>query len=315
MKDSDLMVDSWVAVPLEADSLRAALAEMIRRVFGEGVVPEEEVEGLLASLEPGRGGEVMRINEQVVGVAGPARALHGVAVAVGVSPRPMEVVTGSEEADGTARAVVLVLAPEENVGVTRQVLAAVARVLRDPARTERLLLGGSISAARSIRELMESELENRHLVAEALVPVQYRVYPDTPLAEVLDLMVRRQVPAIPVVSEGYEVLGVLTSGDALAYLIRRGRPREDRGAETESGEGKEIPLARDAMTRTVLCVSEDQPLLEAANIMVNRDVEQLPVAREGRFVGFVTRESILRALYGSLADENHNENIKEGSPS
>jgi CBS domain-containing protein len=52
------------------------------------------------------------------------------------------------------------------------------------------------------------------------------------------------------------------------------------------------------MTRTVMCVSEDQNLLEAANLMVNREVEQLPVVREGELIGFLTRESILRVLFG-----------------
>jgi CBS domain-containing protein len=52
------------------------------------------------------------------------------------------------------------------------------------------------------------------------------------------------------------------------------------------------------MTRTVLCVSEDQSLLEAANLMVNRDVEQLPVVREGELIGFLTRDAILRILFG-----------------
>jgi CBS domain-containing protein len=52
------------------------------------------------------------------------------------------------------------------------------------------------------------------------------------------------------------------------------------------------------MTRAVLCVSEDQALEEVAALMVNRDVEQLPVVREGAFVGFVTRDGILRALLG-----------------
>jgi CBS domain-containing protein len=33
-------------------------------------------------------------------------------------------------------------------------------------------------------------------------------------------------------------------------------------------------------------------------MMVNRDVEQLPVVREGELVGFITRDSILRALHG-----------------
>jgi len=130
--------------------------------------------------------------------------------------------------------------------------------------------------------------------------VGYRVYPDTPLTEVMDLMVRRGVHAVPVVGEQYEVLGILTSGDALGHLLRRGRPGDRR--EGRHAEGVD-PLARDFMTRTVMCVSEEQALTEAANLMVNRDVEQLPVVREGELIGFVTRDSILGALYGVLKSD------------
>ena len=57
------------------------------------------------------------------------------------------------------------------------------------------------------------------LVEDALKAAQYRVYPDTPLAEVVDLMVRREVRAVPVVGERYEVLGIVTSGDALDRML------------------------------------------------------------------------------------------------
>jgi CBS domain-containing protein len=134
------------------------------------------------------------------------------------------------------------------------------------------------------------------LVEDALRLAQYRVYPDTPLSEVVDLMVRRDVRAVPVVGERYEVLGIITSGDALARVLREG-PGEAPSPEVEADE----LTARDVMTRTVLCVSEDQPLMEAANTVVNRDVEQLPVVRDGEFVGFVTRDSILHALHGPSA--------------
>jgi len=126
------------------------------------------------------------------------------------------------------------------------------------------------------------------LVEDALKPAQYRVYPDTPLTEVVDLMVRREVRAVPVVGERYEVLGIITSGDALDRVLneRPGTP-----------DCEEL-LAGDVMTRAVLCVSEDQPLLEAANTIVNRGVGQLPVVRDGEFIGFVTRDTILRTLLG-----------------
>ena len=135
------------------------------------------------------------------------------------------------------------------------------------------------------------------LVGHALKPAQYRVYPDTPLAEVVDLMVRREVRAVPVVGEQYEVLGIITSGDALHRVLNE-RP----GAPT-----REEVLARDVMTRAVLCVSEDQLLVEAANTMVMRDVEQLPVVRDGEFIGFVTRDTILRTLHEGVARTNREE--------
>ena len=80
---------------------------------------------------------------------------------------------------------------------------------------------------------------------------------------------------------------LVTSGDALHCVLKE-RP----GAPVV----KEL-LARDVMTRAVLCVSEDQLLVDAANTMVMRDVEQLPVVRDGEFIGFVTRDTILRALH------------------
>jgi CBS domain-containing protein len=131
------------------------------------------------------------------------------------------------------------------------------------------------------------------LVQDALTSVSYRVYPDTPFAEILDLMVRRRLHAVPVVGEDYEVLGIITTGDALQTVLRR-----SRGGSSGEGKHGEGLVARDVMTRTVLCVSEDQRLTEAAQMMANRDVEQLPVVRDGALVGFLTRDSVLLALQG-----------------
>ena len=56
---------------------------------------------------------------------------------------------------------------------------------------------------------------------------------------------------------------------------------------------------RDAMTRQVLCVAPEQPVAEVAALMSNKDVERVPVVREGRLVGFLTRGDIVRKLIGS----------------
>jgi len=136
-------------------------------------------------------------------------------------------------------------------------------------------------------------------VEEAAEPVKYRVYAETPLHEVVDLMVRRGVRAVPVVGDRYEVLGIVTTGDALDRVLREAR--------TDAGERMEIReavSARDVMTRAVLCVSESQPLVDAARMMVNRKVEQLPVVRDGQLVGLLTRNAVLHRLSGVPRDEH-----------
>jgi CBS domain-containing protein len=138
--------------------------------------------------------------------------------------------------------------------------------------------------------MMNVLIDQSLLVEDALEAVDHRVRPDTPLSEVVDLMVRQEVDAVPVVGERSEVLGMVTAADALGQLMHA----DEMLAGSTVGE----PLtARDVMTRSVLCVAEGQPLIEAAHMMVHKDVEQIPVAREGRLIGIVTRTRVLRALH------------------
>lgn len=300
MKLAELMVDDWVALSLEASTLEEALAAILRRVARTGHLSEDRARELAAALARGDGGELHAVNDRVVAVMASVEALEGPALALGVGRGAFALPAGrrgSDDLPETVRAAVVILTPSSLTRVRKELLPELVRVLRDPGRTERLLAATSPTEVRAIRELMDTEFRVRKLVEDALLPVQYRVYPDTPLSEVLDLMVRRQIRAVPVVGEQYEVLGILTSGDALDHLLHGGGGEDDE-QPTPSGTPT---LARDVMTRTVLCVSEDQSLRDAANMMVNRDVEQLPVVRDGELVGFVTRDSILGTLHGARA--------------
>jgi CBS domain-containing protein len=133
-------------------------------------------------------------------------------------------------------------------------------------------------------------------VADAVVPLDFHVSPDDSLSEILDRMAGRGVSAVAVVGDAGHVLGILTAGDALRLLLKEGR--------------QSTVAARDVMTRTVLCVTEEEELLDAARVMVQRNLRQLPVVREGTILGFVTRESALHVLARHpdappISQENH----------
>jgi CBS domain-containing protein len=52
------------------------------------------------------------------------------------------------------------------------------------------------------------------------------------------------------------------------------------------------------MTRHVLCVSPDQAIADVSSMMTNKDVDRVPVVRDGTIVGMLTRGDIVRKLLG-----------------
>jgi len=97
----------------------------------------------------------------------------------------------------------------------------------------------------------------------------------------------------------------VSHGEILQYLL----PRPGRGGSGEYPAAGRSPrlstsivrevAVRDVMDRSVLCLSEEQSLTEAASLMVNRKLERVPVVREGALVGVLAREDIVRRLFGS----------------
>ena len=288
MKLAELLLDDWIAVPLAAPDLRQALQVLLARLPG---ARPEDARKLARELTSGAAGDVVRVSDEIVIVAGRAEALEGLSVILGIAAEPFTV--GRRGSADRARAVLVVLSPRGRQALEGEVVPALVRVLRDPELGRRLLAAESPVEVRALAELMDTEVRERHQVADALTPVRYRIYPDTPLLEVIDLMVRRGLRSVPVVGERYEVLGVVSVGNALRHVLPRGRPDAEVGPEQSAAS----LAARDVMDRSVLCLSEEQPLIEAAAMMVNRDVDELPVVRAGELVGFLSRVSILRLLF------------------
>jgi CBS domain-containing protein len=53
------------------------------------------------------------------------------------------------------------------------------------------------------------------------------------------------------------------------------------------------------MARSVLCVSDDQTVADAAHLLASKDVDSAPVVQDGVLRGFVTRADLVRRLMGN----------------
>lgn len=306
MKIAEMLRRGAILVPLDAPDLEWALTSAFRAFTG---VSDEGAKKLAADLVGGVSGEILRLHERVVLALAESDAVEDISAVIGISPTRFTAEetaaasgVGLAEADaggapepGTGSEMVLVLVtPRHLSSLKDRVLPTLSRFFREEQRVTPLLDARSADGVLRVTGFMELDPHRSLLVEDVVEPIQYRVYPDTPYSEVADLMVRRSLQAVPVVGEDYEFLGVITTGEALHELVSQARVESVGGS---SANTRAEPTAREIMTRTVMCISEEQSLIEAASIMVNRKVEQLPVIREGEMVGLLTRGEVLRWLF------------------
>jgi CBS domain-containing protein len=142
------------------------------------------------------------------------------------------------------------------------------------------------------------------------------VTPDAPLKEVARLLIERRISGMPVVDASGSVVGVISEGDLLVReqgreAIRRGPLARLFGesAETRSLMAKaEARTAGDAMTSPAITVDASTPIEAAAALMIERQVNRLPVVTGGRLVGIVTRADLVRSF--ARGDEELVEEIR-----
>jgi CBS domain-containing protein len=283
-----------VLAPLDVDTVHAAVAALAARLRETGDVPRPaRLEGLFAE---NRIRDVIHVGDRVLLPHLRTDAVDRLVVALGVAPRPLQV--GKRDAGG-AQVVVLVLAPPAANDLYLQTVAALARALRRDETVDRLAAARTPDEVLAIAEIRDLTIQPRLLVRDVMSPRVFRVSPDTPVRELLELASTHRLRAVPVVGEDREVLGMVTDRDLLRHLLPLAlRPGDGPAHGAASPDGLTV---RDIMSRSVMCISEEQGLAEVASVMVNKDVERLPVVHEGKLTGFLTRGDILRKLFGFRA--------------
>ncbi len=125
---------------------------------------------------------------------------------------------------------------------------------------------------------------------------------------VMRIMLGARVSGLPVVDEHGALVGILTEGD----LIRRAELGTDRrrpkwlevalGPRRLAQEYVETHSRRvgDLMTTNVLTIDESAPLADAVDLLEKKHIKRLPVTREGRLVGILSRADLMRAFLGTI---------------
>jgi CBS domain-containing protein len=285
---AEILRPEHVVAPLAAETVHGAVARLARHLIGTGDVAHPERLERLFSASHVR--DLIHVGDRVLLPHLRTDAVSRLAVALGVAPAPLRL--DADGAPGTAQVVVLVLAPPAAADLYLQTVAALARALRDDATVDRLVAARAPAAVLEIPDIVEITIQPRLTVRDVMTQRVYRVSPDDRVRDVLALVRQHHLRAIPVVGEEREVLGMVTDRDLLRHFL----PGVQRPSEAQAEQLRDLRV-RDVMSRSVICVSEDQALAEVSSVMVSKDLERLPVTSEGKLTGFLTRGDILRKLF------------------
>lgn len=129
------------------------------------------------------------------------------------------------------------------------------------------------------------------------------VSPKTTYEEAAKIMDQYKISGLPVVEKNGTLVGMISEKDLFRALYPRYeyyaadpeayRDREAQENEIETIRKNPVELY---MSRNVLTIEPDAPILKAGGLMLARGFHRLPVVDNGKLVGIVTREDIYGAV-------------------
>ncbi len=130
------------------------------------------------------------------------------------------------------------------------------------------------------------------------------ISPDADVKEAIKLLAEHDISALPVVDTDGSVVGIISEGD----LIRREEigtekrrpwwmealtPASTLAEEFAKSHGRRVA---EVMSTHVVSAGEETPLGEIATLLEKHRIKRVPIMRDGKLVGIVSRSNLIQAV-------------------
>jgi CBS domain-containing protein len=140
--------------------------------------------------------------------------------------------------------------------------------------------------------------------ADVMVTSVISVGPDARLQDVAHTLLTNGISAVPVIGIDCKLLGIVSEGDLMRRAeagTGRSRPwwlamltgRETLAAEYVKEHSRKVT---DVMTRSVVTATPETSLQEIATLLEKNGIKRVPIVKDGKVVGIVSRANLLQAL-------------------
>jgi CBS domain-containing protein len=142
--------------------------------------------------------------------------------------------------------------------------------------------------------------------SDIMIPDVITVGPDNTVQEVAEILLAKRISGVPVVDSDGKLVGIVSEGDLLrrhesgtehtrSWWLSLLMGRESLAAEFIKEHSRRV---RDVMTRDVITCAPDTPATDIAGILERNRIKRVPIVKDGRLVGIVSRANLVQALAG-----------------
>jgi CBS-domain-containing membrane protein len=133
------------------------------------------------------------------------------------------------------------------------------------------------------------------------------VRPDTLVSDIASTLLKHRISAVPVLNDDGSLAGIVSEAD-LIHRVEAGTERRhawwrdllsEKGSLAREFLKSHAIKASDVMTRNVMMADPDMPVDELASLLDRHRIRRVPIVRNGRVLGIVSRADLIRALVGS----------------
>lgn len=151
------------------------------------------------------------------------------------------------------------------------------------------------------------------------------VKPSTKVQEVAEILVTKRISGMPVVDDSGKVVGMISEGDLLRRSAEGAWPKawgppprwgwvrllmDGDDLDTEYVTQPDRRVA-EIMTYDIISAEPETSVSDIAALLVHHRIKRVPIVRNGKLVGLVSRANIIEALAGvrrkekDVVPENH----------
>ena len=146
--------------------------------------------------------------------------------------------------------------------------------------------------------------------ADVMISNVITVTPDSDVVEVAKTLLSNRISGAPVIDKSGRLVGIVSEGDLLrraemgterhrSWWLQLLTSKEALAQEFLQSHSRKVG---DVMTRGVVTVAPDTPLSDVATTLEKHGIKRVPVVKDSKLVGIVSRANLLQALASMRKD-------------